>query len=94
MLKKKSIEFEREKDDEITETKGDKAALEAELWKLRENAEEMNVKLKSVEEEKDRYVGELEESRNHVTEVQEEVKASLAKLDDFQVSDNDNKYLW
>ena len=84
-LKKKSIESEKEKNDELNETKGEKVALEAEVWKLRESLEETTIKLKSAEEEKERYVNELEGSRQQVAYAQDDVKTSLNKLDELQV---------
>ena len=85
-LKKRNTEFEKEKDEELAETRGDKAALEVEIWKLRECLEESSAKLKVEEEEKWRYLNELEESRQQVLDVQGDVKTSLNKLDEFQVS--------
>lgn len=60
VLKFKSVEMEKEKDNEIIEIKGEKILFEKELWNMKEVLEEVKVKLKIVEEEKERYVKDLE----------------------------------
>lgn len=60
VLKFKSVEMEEEKDNEIIEIKGEKILFEKELWNMKEVLEEVKVKLKIVEEEKERYVKDLE----------------------------------
>lgn len=60
VLKFKSVEMEEEKDNEIIEIKGEKILFEKEFWNMKEVLEEVKVKLKIVEEEKERYVKDLE----------------------------------
>lgn len=60
VLKFKSVEMEKEKDNEIIEIKGEKILFEKEFWNMKEVLEEVKVKLKIVEEEKERYVKDLE----------------------------------
>ena len=83
-LKVKSIEMEKEKDNEITEVKGEKVALEKDLWDVKESLEQVKARLKSTDEEKDRYAKDLDVSRKTVVDAKNEIRSAQGQLDLLQ----------
>lgn len=58
--------------------------LEKDLWNTKEALEEQKAKLKTSEEEKERYAKDLEASRKHIVDAKNDIKGSQQQLDALQ----------
>ncbi|XP_068761620.1 golgin subfamily A member 4-like [Montipora capricornis] len=79
-LKLKTVEMEKEKDNEMTEIKREKVFLEKDLKNTKEALDVIKEKLKTCEEEKGRHAKELNATRRQIVDVKDDLDERQQQL--------------